>query len=192
METKIIVALVGAAATVTAALITVLLRRDKGTPTLPTGIDAERQIPPQQQTGRGNFQAGRNITVGRDLTVFSQAERTEGVLEVTNVGFTHESEFDVMVRNLGDTDVIIHTITIKKAGDPQMGVLPILNPTAKYHIPVDDIPVGKSKSLSVSHLVPARNADRFLIALETTSVYLLEVTLHYNKDSVISFSKRTW
>jgi hypothetical protein len=71
-------------------------------------------------------------------------------------------------------------------------VAPILNPTAKYHIPVNDIPLGESKSLSVSHLVPARSADRFLIALETTTVYVLEVTLHYNKDSSVSFSKPTW
>jgi hypothetical protein len=190
METKLIVGLVGAGATVTAALITVLLRRDKEKPPLPT--DHAPTIPLQQQTGRGNFQAGRDINLGRNLTVFNQAERTEGVLEVTDVRFTHEAEFDVMVRNVGDTDIIIHTITIKKAEDPNIVVAPILNPTAKYHIPVDDIPVGKSKSLSVSHLVPARSADRFLIALETTSVYVLDVTLHYNKDSLISFSKRTW
>lgn len=116
----------------------------------------------------------------------------EGLLEVINVGFTDEAEFDVMVRNVGDTDVIIHKITIKKAEDPKIVVLPILRPTAKYHISVDDIPVGQSKSLSISHVVPARSADRFLIAMETTSVYLLDVTLHYNKDSVASFSKRSW
>jgi hypothetical protein len=119
MDTKIVVALVGAGATITAALITVLLRRDKATPTMPTETETP-PVPLQQQTGRGNIQAGRDIKVGRDLTVFSQAERTEGVLEVTHVGFTQEAEFDVMVRNVGDTDLIIHTISIKKTGDPQI------------------------------------------------------------------------
>src|SRR5271166_4752054 len=55
----------------------------------------------QVQSGQGNLQAGR------DLTVINQADRRiDALLEVTHVGFTHDAEFDVMVRNLGDTDLI--------------------------------------------------------------------------------------
>jgi hypothetical protein len=114
------------------------------------------------------------------------------VLEVTNTEFTHDAEFDVMVRNLGDTDLIVSKIAIKKLEAPGIQVLPILRPTARYHLPVDDIQVGKSKSIAISHVVRAHSADRILIALETTTVYKLEVSFHYNTDQIASFTKWTW
>lgn len=165
-----------------AGMITILVLVPRSTPT----SDASAQTG-QLQSGRGNLQAGR------DLTVINQGDRRiDAVLEVTQVGFTHDAELDVMVRNLGDTDLIIHSISVKKLEAPGIAILPILEPTAKYHIPVDDIPVGDTKSISISHVVPARSADRFLVALDTTTVYTLEVTLYYNKDQKVSFKKRTW
>jgi len=114
------------------------------------------------------------------------------MLEVTEVGSTHDAEFDVMVRNLGDTDIIIHHISAKKLSEARAAALPLLRPTAKYHVPVDDIPVDGVKRISVSHVVPARSADRFLIALDTTAVYALRVTLFYNKGQEVSFEAETW
>lgn len=121
-----------------------------------------------------------------------RGNRSEAMLEVTQVDFTHDAEFDVMVRNLGDTDIIIHRILIKKLHEPGISVAPILQPTAKYHIPVDDIPIGGAKGTAVSHVVKARSADRFLIALHTTAVYTLEMTLYYNKGQQVSFKRQTW
>lgn len=141
----------------------------------------------QTQSGTGNIQAGRDITV-----VNQTRSKEDAILEVTNVGFTHEAEFDVTVRNLGDIDLVITKITIKKVTPALGAVYPILHPTAEYHIPVDDIPVGKSKSIDVSHVVPPNKADRFLIALHTTTVYKLKVTLEYNRGKTVYFEKRTW
>jgi hypothetical protein len=121
-----------------------------------------------------------------------ESHRTNGTLEVTKVRFTDDGEFDVLVRNIGDVELIIHTISITKLEHPGIVVAPLLAPTAKYHVPVDDIKLGHTKSLSVSHAVPARTADRLLIALDTTYVYLLKVTLHYNQDQKASFTMRTW
>lgn len=130
---------------------------------------------------------------GRDHTDLREGDQVfDSTLEITEVGFTHDAEFDVMVRNLGDTDCIIHRISIKKISAPGDVAMPMLQPTAKYHIPVGDIPLGGSKSISVSHVVPARKADRFLIALETTTVYILELTLHYNRNQEVSFTRRIW
>jgi hypothetical protein len=142
----------------------------------------------------GIVNSGRDtLQAGRDIKIVNRYEgRTDPLLEVTQIGFTHDSEFDIMVRNLGDTDLIIYKIVVRKMEDPGIGVLPILRPTAKYHVPVDDIPVGGTKSILVSHVVPARSADRFSIALHTTTIYVLEVELYYNKDQVTSFTKRTW
>ena len=114
------------------------------------------------------------------------------MLEITHVGFTHDAELDLMVRNLGDTDLIIHQISIQKLEAPGIGELPALRPTAKYHIPVDDIRVGGTKSIPISQVVPGRSADRFLIALDTTTVYVIKVTLHYNNDQTVSFTRRIW
>ena len=90
-----------------------------------------------------------------------------------------------------ETDLIIHEISIKKLQKPGISVYPMLEPTAKYHIPVDGIPLGQSKSLSVSHVVRARSADR-LIALDSTTSYLLEVTLYCNRNQKVSFTMGTW
>jgi hypothetical protein len=152
----------------------------------PRGSDTEPVSKSQVQSGNNNNQAGR------DITIYQPKPNTDGVLEVTHVGFTYEAEFDVMVRNLGDTELIIHRITIKKLEAPGEMVLPILHPTATYHVPVDDIPIGGTKSLSISHAVPARSADRFLIALDTTIVYRLRVILGYNKDKSAEFTEWCW
>jgi ribosomal protein L27 len=188
VDSKVVISIVGAAATIAAALIAALVRRDAKPSDRPAAPAGSASL---QQSGSG-FQAGGNITVGRDATLISHPERTEGVLEVTNVEFVRDAQFDVIVRNVGDTDAIIHQITIKKVEDPGSFVLPILEPTAQYRIPVDDIPVGQSKSLHVSHIVRARTGDRFLVALGTTHTYLLEVTLHYNNDRLVSFRHWAW
>lgn len=141
----------------------------------------------QRQSGIGNIQAGRDVTI-----INQTGGITESLLEVTYVGFTLNGEFDVMVRNLGDTDLIIHSISIKKLEETEIRVRPMLRPSAKYNIPVDDIPVGEIKTISVSHIVPARSADRFLIGLKSIRVYVLEVTINYNKGQSVSFKKRTW
>src|SRR4051812_19678297 len=65
------------------------------------------------------------------------------------------------------------------------------NSSRAFH-PVYDIPISKSKNIGVSFVVSARHADRFLIALDSTTIYLLEVTLYYNKGQRISFTKETW
>jgi hypothetical protein len=56
---------------------------------------------------------------------------------------------------------------------------------------VDGISLGHSKGLSVSHPVKARSADRFLIALDSTTVYLLEMTLYCNRNQKVPFTMET-
>ncbi len=137
------------------------------------------------QSQSGNRQAGRDVIV-------EQIDKEKSILEVTKVGFTHNAEFDVMVRNLGDRDLIIHKITITKLKAPGIAVSPILEPTAQYHIPVGDIPLWGSKSIDVSHVVYANSVDRFSIALHTTTVYTLKVTFEYNEGKAVSFTRRIW
>jgi len=116
----------------------------------------------------------------------------DGRLEITNVGFTRDSEFDVQLRNLSGNDLIIHNITITKVKDHNVGVAPELKPTARYKLPVDEIAEGASKTITVSHVVPAHGSDRLLIALSTTKVYTLKVTFTYNKDQTATFERSTW
>ena len=138
-------------------------------------------------SGRDNITAGGNVTIKN-----IENRKAEGELEITNIGFTHDAEFDVKIRNLGDIAIIINMIEIAKLEAPGISVCPILKPSAKYIIPVDDIKVGESKSLSISHYVDANKADRILIATKTTTVYRLKVTFYYNKDKSVSFIKNTW
>lgn len=137
--------------------------------------------------GSANIQAGRDVNIN-NLTPPKKA----GLLEITDVGFTHESEFDVKLRNLGDDACVITKIDVFMVRNHNTGVFPILNPTARYNIPVDGMKEGETRSLDVSHVIEAHKADRILIALDTTRVYTLKVTFHYNGDQTVSFEKRTW
>jgi hypothetical protein len=116
----------------------------------------------------------------------------DGLLEVTEARFTRDAEVDLKVRNLGDTDIIIHRICIEKTEDHQEYVAPILSPTARYSLDVDPIPVGSARCIEVCQVVPARGADRITVALLTAAKYTLSVTLEYNKDKSVSFEVTTW
>ena len=137
--------------------------------------------------GSSNIQAGRDVHINHPEKL-----KKAGLLEITDVGFTHESEFDVKLRNLGDDACVITRIGVSMIRDHHTGVLPILNPTARYKIPIDGTKKGETRSLDVSPVVDAHKADRILIALDTTMVYTLKVTFHYNGDQTVSFKKRTW
>lgn len=139
----------------------------------------------QVQSGSNSIQAGRDV-------VINQAAKSEGRLEIVKVGFTRDCEFDVIVRNTGDTDAVIHEIKVTKLYDDDLHVSPILRPSARYKIDVGSITVGQSRKIDVAHVVEARKADRFLIALDATSVFLLEVELIYDDQKVTGFTKRTF
>ena len=115
-----------------------------------------------------------------------------GRLEITNVGFTHNAEIDVKVRNLDDDAIIINRITIQVIKDTGLIVMPALQPTAHYTVPIDDLKKGESRSLDVSHFIDGHKADRFLVALNTTRVLKIRMTLHCNKDDIVSFDKTIW
>jgi hypothetical protein len=117
---------------------------------------------------------------------------SRGNLEITDVGFTHNAELDVKVRNLGDNDIIIKRITILVVNAPDLVVRSALRPTARYEIPIGDLKKGESRSLDVSFCVEAHKADRFLVALNTTRVLDIRMTLHFNKDEEVSFNKTLW
>lgn len=116
----------------------------------------------------------------------------EPLLEISNVIFTRKGEFDVIVRNTGDNDLVIHEIIVRKISQATHVTLAPLYPSARYHIPVDDIPIGGSKSVNISFVVNANSADRFLISLHTEAIYELEVTLVYNNNQRVSFTRSTY
>ena len=58
----------------------------------------------------------------------------------------------------------------------------IINPTAKYDVPIDGLACGESRSVDVAHSVEGHGVDRFKVALHTTRALLLRLTLDYNKN----------
>jgi len=131
-------------------------------------------------------------TIGRYLAEANAARLSADTLEITHYRFTTNGEFDVTLRNVGDTDLVIHSISVFKLEAPRRAVKPELKPTAEYHIPVDDIPIGGNRRLAVSHVVAAHSADRILIDLESWRIYKLRVVFEYNRDREASFEAQTW
>jgi hypothetical protein len=138
----------------------------------------------QEQGGYGNIQAGPGATV----SVGKESERpATDTLEIVDVRWIREAQLDVNVMNYGIAQALIHHISITKVDDKHICALPILRPTAKYKLPVDNIKVGDTATIPVSQVVGARSADRFLIATNTTCSYTLKLTLEYNKSQSVSY-----
>jgi hypothetical protein len=116
---------------------------------------------------------------------------SDGSLQIVSIGKTHEAEFDVMLRNLSNQTVYITRITLRVLKD-QGPVAPFLRPSARYKIPVGHLSVGESNSLDVSHIIEPHKADRFLIALHTTRVLYLRLTLEYNRYYSVSENAWLW
>lgn len=180
MDPTTIAAIIGVVGAILAAVVAgilALLKRDK----------------PSQSANASDSSCA--ISAGRDIHIekfVGQQSSRSSKLEITDVSFTHDSEFDIKVRNLGDDAIIIHQISILLVKNYDIFLLPGLEPTAIYRIPVHGLKEGQSRSLDVSHAIDGHKADRFLIALDTTRVYRLRVTLHYNRDESASFEMDTW
>jgi hypothetical protein len=114
---------------------------------------------------------------------------SDGSLQIVSIGKTHDAEFDLMLRNLSNDTVYITRISIRVLKDEGM-VLPVVRPSAKYEIPLEKLSVGEANGIDVSHVVDPHKADRFLIALRTTRVLYLRLTLEYNR--LYSVSENTW
>lgn len=103
--------------------------------------------------------------------------KTDPDLEICLLRETDEGELDIGVRNVSDRDLLITGIEIIVLKDFGW-VAPMLEPTARYAVRVDDLGVGDARRINVVQLVAARSVDRFLVALDDLRTLLLHVVLH--------------
>jgi len=120
-----------------------------------------------------------------------QEAPSDGSLEIVSVVATHEAEFDVKMRNLSSDTIYITRIVLRILKDEGM-VLPVLQPSAKYEIPIGSLAVGEATSLDVSHTIEPHRADRFLVALQSTRVVYVRLTFEYNKQYSVSQNAWLW
>src|SRR5262249_5014150 len=105
-------------------------------------------------------------------------------LEIVAIHCTGDWELDVLLRNLADQPAIIHRITLTVL--EIHGVCkPLIEPSAKYDIPIGDLEEGQSRSIDVSHYLDPHGVDRFKVALHTTACLVLRLTLHYNRVQTV-------
>lgn len=67
-----------------------------------------------------------------------------------------------------------------------MMVAPVLHPSAIYELSIGDLKEGQARSIHVSHVVGANKADRFLVALNTSRLLYVKLTLTYNRNQTVS------
>jgi hypothetical protein len=116
----------------------------------------------------------------------------QSVLEITSLTATDQSELDVQVRNIGSTEALITELTVSIVEDTGKFVLPILQPSARYELPIGDLREGQARSIHISHAVGANKADRFLVALDTTRILKVKLTLTYNRNQTVSDTAWLW
>jgi hypothetical protein len=116
---------------------------------------------------------------------------SDGRLEIVSLNDTSEAELDIKLRNISDDSIYITTIKVLILRECAI-VLPTLKPTAKYSLPIAMLKTGESKSLPVSHVIPPHGADRFLVALDTTRVLQIRLTLGYDRHWCISENFWFW
>ena len=107
-------------------------------------------------------------------------------LEIILLTSTHEAELDVRVRNRGSTEVLITELTVSIVEDTGDVLIGLLRPSARYELPIVDLKEGEARSIRVSHVVGAHKVDRFLVALQTTAVLKIKLTITYNGNQTVS------
>ncbi len=124
--------------------------------------------------------------------MWNKHRRHCGILKIVNVTFTRNGEFDVKLLNVGDTAAVLTRIAIVCVKDMKVHAKSMLRPSATYSIPVDGMNQGEMRDINISHTVDAGSADRILIALGSTHVYTLKVSIHYNESECVSFTRTSW
>jgi TIR domain len=116
---------------------------------------------------------------------------SDGRLEIVSLTDTKQAELDIKLRNISDDSIYVTAIKVLVLRECAF-VFPILEPTAKYSVPIAMLKAGESKSLTVSHVIPPHGADRFLVALDTTRVLQIRLTLGYDRHWSISENFWFW
>lgn len=115
----------------------------------------------------------------------------DGRLEIVSLADTKEAELDIKLRNISDDSIYITAIKVLILRECAL-VMPILEPTAKYSLPIANLRAGGSRILTVSYVIPPRGADRFLVALNTTRVLQIRLTLGHDRHWSISENFWFW
>ncbi|MCB9609035.1 MAG: hypothetical protein H6716_20755 [Polyangiaceae bacterium] len=107
----------------------------------------------------------------------NQDPAQDAALEMCFARCTEDAELDVGFRNLASVDVVISQIEVRVMVD--LGyVAPMLEPCARYRLPVGELKVGETARREVAHVVPSRSAERILIDVDDLRTLLLRVVLH--------------
>jgi hypothetical protein len=111
-------------------------------------------------------------------------------LEIVKADLTELGELDVLVRNPGKESAVIHDIGVTVVEDHHQVLQPVILPSERITIPIDDLAVNATRKKGVAIEVKPNSAERFLVALETTRVLTIRLTLFYNKDQTVSIKKK--
>jgi len=103
-------------------------------------------------------------------------------LEISTIRLTDDFELDIVLRNKSQDSIVISRLSLTLKQDKGI-FLPIINPSAIYEISIDDLNIGETKSLNVSHLIKPKDAERILISLNTTRNVDLELSIQYNEGN---------
>lgn len=87
---------------------------------------------------------------------------------------------------------MITELTVSIAEHPGIRSLGSLHPSAQYNLPIEDLRVGDSKSIHVSHLIEANKADRFLVAFNNNRALKVKLTITYNRNQTVSETVWFW
>ena len=84
---------------------------------------------------------------------------------------------DVVVANRGSSPALLTAIELEVIADRRVIGRPVLQETATYHVPLDDVAVGGRQRRTIRHIIAAGATERILIAPETARSLRVRLSL---------------
>lgn len=131
------------------------------------------------------FMARHAARVEAIRVAIAREPRTDGTLQIVALNRTADGALDLCLRNLADDTTVVTRIVVSVVSF-RAHLRGMLEVSARYDLPIDGLAVGESAALAVMHSIDPRRADRFQVALGTSRVLGLRVTLHYNGGLAVS------
>jgi hypothetical protein len=114
-----------------------------------------------------------------------QPDPGEQKLTIDRMRYNDRGELDVLVNNVGGVAAVVDRLEVTVVKDHQLSLSPSLE-GLPLSIPIADAKEGDTRGVDVAIEVPVGKAERLLIALQTTRVLTIRLTVHYGHDLQVS------
>ncbi|HYU25143.1 MAG TPA: hypothetical protein VEO74_08075 [Thermoanaerobaculia bacterium] len=105
---------------------------------------------------------------------------------------TPAGEIDLAIVNSGKGEGLVTHIELEILSEGSTHARPVLAPSARYRIPIDDLRVGQRRGVVVRHVIAPATTERILVAPQTNRALTVRVHVRTFGDVVMTRDVELW